>query len=99
MTYYIYAVRLDAYGKPRPYKGKLSFTSLTQARAALIKLIESAPSNLMFHQEIYEGLNSPHSMRGRVSKFGKRWKWDDFRTDEYQYEIYKNGKIKKVWMW
>lgn len=99
MTYYLDIARIDAYGRMVPYKGKLSFSSLTQARAALIRIKDKKSKGLVIGYQIYEGAGAAKTIRGRMEKYGSRWKWNDYTNDTYQYEVYKNGKIKKVWMW
>ena len=99
MTYYLDVARVDAYGRVKPYKGKMAFSSLTQARAALIKLREKKKPGVAVTTMIYEGPGAAKFERGSLRKYGTRWKWIDYTNDNYQYEVYKNGKIKKVWMW
>lgn len=99
MAYYLDVAKVDAYGRILPYKGKMSFSSLTQARAALIRIIENKPKRILYEHTIYEGPRSAKNTAGTLYKVGGRWQWNDHKEKKYPIkEIYKNGKIKKVWM-
>ena len=83
------------------WSGKDSFESITQARAALIRLMDKKPKGVVFDKLIYEGPGAAKFVRGRIDKYGNRYMWTDYKdnSDYAHKEIYKNGTIKKVWVW
>ena len=80
-----------------PYRGKMEFRNISDARAKVIYLLgmKKKTKNVMVSHTIYEGPGVAKRSIGMVFKNNGGWVWEDYDTNTLV-PIYTNGKAKKI---